>query len=695
MARSQRGQAIVLIAIMIAVLVGMAALAIDGSRAYTLRRNLQAAVDAAALAAADKLQQTGNYTTAEQAAIAIFASNRRLYTAPACAPGYGAPGAGPRTITCTYSDGTLLTQVVSALGPAGSQFVITATRPFSLQFGRILTNGASPTIGVRAASSVNNLLYSPTLAALSSAGCGGVPGNAFTINGSGNLDVIGDVVSNGAISLAAGNLRVGGDIYARCQATVPGPVLLNCWPSGSSPACTFPDVAGATRSGYRFVDPNYPPPTVVGGSQTASGTNVLMLPGTYAVNPNFIGNDCWFLKAGVYVWLGGYTNNGDFVSNELKPPDEPKVSDNTSVSPKQFWNGNGAHCAGAFQLTATGGPNDLPKATWGVILTSVRTDTYNGINYKRESAPSVCRTVKTNAGAEVIKVDVSNVPGATSYNVYVSAANGGCIGPWGLVDSIPVVGVVSNFDTNPCPLFTGNGCTLGHETAFLDDKDIPNGFTPNAAAAPGAFASYPPSGETQPIGGNLPNENANRAAPPAGDRAVRHGCRRADDMPWTHHARRCHLLHPQWWLLQQLQRWRYLCVQRLPVQLGGALRAGSRPPSSQHLQQLHGRRERLGIHWTHLHAVGVNHCFQGFDVSHRRNGRGDRQHHQLHQQPAVSDRQLGLFASAAGRQAYWLGVSEAPTSSSSSGSSTASDFAPMVSSRSRNAVAVVTSPCSS
>ena len=52
MRRRQRGQAIVLIAIMVAVLVGMAALAIDGSRAYTLRRNLQSAVDAAALAAA-------------------------------------------------------------------------------------------------------------------------------------------------------------------------------------------------------------------------------------------------------------------------------------------------------------------------------------------------------------------------------------------------------------------------------------------------------------------------------------------------------------------------------------------------------------------------------------------------------------------------------------------------------------------
>ena len=74
----QRGQAIVLIAIMLAVIVGMAALAIDGSRAYALRRDMQAAVDAAALAAGDKLQQTGNFVTAEQAATTIFGTNLRL-----------------------------------------------------------------------------------------------------------------------------------------------------------------------------------------------------------------------------------------------------------------------------------------------------------------------------------------------------------------------------------------------------------------------------------------------------------------------------------------------------------------------------------------------------------------------------------------------------------------------------------------
>jgi len=72
MKRGERGQAIVLVAIMIVVLIGMSALAIDGSRAYMLRRDLQAAVDAAALAAGDTLQWTSSYPQAEQAASTSF-----------------------------------------------------------------------------------------------------------------------------------------------------------------------------------------------------------------------------------------------------------------------------------------------------------------------------------------------------------------------------------------------------------------------------------------------------------------------------------------------------------------------------------------------------------------------------------------------------------------------------------------------
>src|SRR5258708_35448573 len=102
-ARSQEGQAIVLIAIMLAVVVGMAALAIDGARGYALRRDLQAAVDAAALAAGDNLQQTGSYTSAEQAATSMCGAHKRLYTRPSCTPGYGSPRSPPPNLTLPHS----------------------------------------------------------------------------------------------------------------------------------------------------------------------------------------------------------------------------------------------------------------------------------------------------------------------------------------------------------------------------------------------------------------------------------------------------------------------------------------------------------------------------------------------------------------------------------------------------------------
>ncbi|HEY3083878.1 MAG TPA: pilus assembly protein TadG-related protein, partial [Candidatus Dormibacteraeota bacterium] len=253
-ARAQSGQAIVLIALMLTVLIGMVAIAIDGSRAYSVRRDMQDATDAAALAAADKLQQSGSYVLAEQAATNVFASNLRLYSAPSCT-GYGTPGAAPWTVTCTYSDGTVLTDVARRLGPQGSRFDLTATSTLRLQFGRVLTNGANPTLGATSNGGVGNLLYTPAIAALKQSGCGGSGGNAITVNGAGMLSVNGDVVSNGAVAMVAGSARVSGDIYARCQSPVPGSVTTACYPSGAATPCTYPDVAGATRSGFRLADP--------------------------------------------------------------------------------------------------------------------------------------------------------------------------------------------------------------------------------------------------------------------------------------------------------------------------------------------------------------------------------------------------------------------------------------------------------
>ena len=511
-----------LIAIMLAVVVGMAALAIDGSRAYATRRDLQAAVDAAALAAGDQLQQTGSYQLAEQAATNVFGMNLRLYSAPSqCAYGSPGPGVNPVTVTCNYSDGTVLTQVVSALGPQGSQFAISATRLVALAFARILTSGTSPRLTATASSGVNNLFFAPTIAALDHAGCDGTSGVAISVTSGGTMNVVGDVVSNGVIS-SLGTLQVAGDVYARCQASVPN-VVTSCFSSGSSPPCTFPDVAGATRTGYTFIDPNYPPPPVGGGAQGSPFDNVLLSPGDYAADPAYRSGRCYFLAGGVYRWLAGYTNNGSFVSNELKPPDEPKYYDNTQLAGHQMWNTDNVHCAGAVQVSAVGRfTNLIREGIWSVVVTAVRTALYNGLSYTRESAPSQCHQVFV-GDSEVIQLKISNVPGATSYNVYAAPPGSSCSGQFGLAGSIASVGTQQNDNTGGCA-FAGPTCSLGTETAVFDATLLGLTFAPNSNAAPGVVGSFPPSGETAPLRSNLPNENANLATPPAGDRANENHC---------------------------------------------------------------------------------------------------------------------------------------------------------------------------
>ena len=521
----QSGQAIVLIALMLTVLIGMVAIAIDGSRAYAVRRDLQAAIDASALAAADTMQQSGSYVTAEQNATAMFGKNMRLYAAPSCTP-YGTPGASPWTVTCTYSDGTVMTNVARALGPQGSRFQITATRTLQLQFGRVLTNGTNPTLGATAQGNVNSLLYTPTVAALAGNGCGGVGGDAMTVNGTGTLSITGDMVTNGTIGVTAGAVRVAGDIYSRCEAPVPGDVANLCYPSGGATPCTFPDVAGATRSGYRLADPGFPAPTL-GGSQAFPVSNVVVPAGSYAFVPPLSGNHCWFLSGGVYSFATGVTNIGDFVSNELKPPDEPVWNDNTARSPNQFWDTDGVGCAGSAQINIVGGPRGIPVGNWAFLLTSTRTDTYGGVGYTRESAPSMCYPQNVNNSGQNVQLSISNVPGATAYNVYASppSAGGTCTGQFGYVTSVPVTGSVQNNNTTPCPLPTGGGCSLGNESVRLDSTLLSSTFAPNGAASPGTTGAYPPDGQRAPTGAGLPNQNPDRGAAAAGDRANENNCK--------------------------------------------------------------------------------------------------------------------------------------------------------------------------
>src|SRR6266700_2452605 len=81
--RAQKGQAIVLIGLLILVLFAMLGLAIDSGRAYVDRRDQQAAVDSAALAAGDWYENFGNLygSTLPQSKL-IYERNLHLYAAP-------------------------------------------------------------------------------------------------------------------------------------------------------------------------------------------------------------------------------------------------------------------------------------------------------------------------------------------------------------------------------------------------------------------------------------------------------------------------------------------------------------------------------------------------------------------------------------------------------------------------------------
>jgi hypothetical protein len=120
-----------------------------------------------------------------------------------------------------------------------------------------------------------------------------------------------------------------------------------------------------------------------------------------------------------------------------------------------------------------------------------------------------------------ITLDVSNVPGANSYNIYLSA--NGCAGPFGLVFALPVTSTMQNTDTSGCP-FGGANCTLGMESISVLAIALPLLPGPLLLAPPGNPGAYPPDGETPPLAPGLPNQNPPRGNGVKGDRANENSC---------------------------------------------------------------------------------------------------------------------------------------------------------------------------
>ena len=546
-ARAQRGQAIVLVALILVALFGFLGLALDGGRGYLDRRSMQASVDAAALAAAYNYMNNSSYALAEQAATNQFANNQRLYMSPTCI------GYGTSNVTCTFGDPTneVLTLAVADHSIAGVTFTATATHQMPVAIMQVL-GAAAMNVGASATAVARRPgTNGAAIQTLATYGCPSA-GNSLIFQGNSTTTVVGDVWSNGNIfeqSGAAGG-SINGNVIDICPAP-PSPLTAPKW-----------TVTGSQVNGFNIPDPGYATPPIDATSRSwSSPSGSVELPGTYNSDPHLGGGaGCYFLTGGVYDFKGGFTILGGFISNELRPPDEPNLTATTSAltgtitsipvsalavavpanstvrvadqgfivtsagaaagatsipvnsqavsgtiangtvvvtmarAANQFWDMNGVGCGSSFSLTALGSTG-LSSGAYSVEVTTVRWEP-NGVSscsgpasptcYLRESAPSMCRTV-TLASSGNIKVAVTNDPGAQDYYVYM-AQNATCSG----------LTYCTHTGSGGGTSVTINNCPTGQAS--------------------------PPDQERVPLASGLPNTNPAPGAPPRGDLANEGHC---------------------------------------------------------------------------------------------------------------------------------------------------------------------------
>ena len=454
--RLQEGQAIVLIAMLILVLFGMLGLAVDSGRAYVDRRDQQAAIDAAALAAGDWYENfqsvTGSANSALPQAKQIYQSNLHLYsgwTSDVTSFAYvGVTGSLRQdTEVVTYPGGYVLTIVATNTQFNGYQFTLSTTHPLPLAFMQIFGGPTTVTINATATAIVGNQRQTPALLTLSNGNC------ALTLTGAAQLTVLGDVYTNGTACIDS-NLHEAGNCYgaAGSNCNVAQYFCYNSTPGfiPYPPPCLPGDVQGGpVVPAPSLPDPGYLAPSVPyyplaqAYSLNNRTTWTEMYPGRYGPFHLSGGSaSCAFLDPGVYTWTAGYKSDatGSLLSNELKAPDEESAAapGTTAIANPQFWDMNSAGCAGHFNLAVTPAPGFTMKhqggaGNWGIELTSVRYDQFLDPNTtpnpcfaspgcRRESAPSACKAISTaDASNQGIMVNITqNAPGAQYYNVYIN-----------------------------------------------------------------------------------------------------------------------------------------------------------------------------------------------------------------------------------------------------------------------------------
>src|SRR5437764_7775062 len=303
----QSGQAIVLIALTLLVLFGMLGLAIDGGRAYSDRRELQNAVDAAVLGGGDQYQRLSDLNVAANTAATYYGLNAHIAS-------YGSWGSAPATCPSTFPAGSTCSVYTWNGYPGsftfgylvnrfnGTIFSGSATHQVAVTFMQVLGVPSINNFSAIAQAVVGDQWQTPALLTLGQQACHGNSGDSLKIQGSVTVAVTGDVYSNGNLKDQNGApVAVDGSVYSQCSSlpggwTYTGTLKVPGAPVLPDPGYTSP--YATTLFNYFTSTPN-------------PGNTVDMKPGIYSNNPQFAGGEgCHFMWPCIYSLPAGYTSKG-------------------------------------------------------------------------------------------------------------------------------------------------------------------------------------------------------------------------------------------------------------------------------------------------------------------------------------------------------------------------------------------------